>query len=370
MPVTPYLSVEPEELHRRIEAVRERFGDQLCILGHHYQRDEVLQHADLRGDSFKLSRQAAENAQCEAIVFCGVHFMAETADILANRPEQVRKRGKAGRIPVILPELTAGCPMADMAEIGQVEACWEQLGEHVDLDEITPVTYVNSSAVIKAFCGRHGGIVCTSANAAKILKWAFDRRPRVVFFPDQHLARNTALEMGITPEEMPMWDPAKPDLGGNTPEQLEKGRVFLWRGHCDVHQKFLPEHVRALREKYPDIKVIVHPECPRETVELADISGSTGRILSEVENTPAGTRWAIGTEWHMVHRLQETHPEQDIHFLAPEPSICETMSLIDLPHLAWALESLAEGRPVNDIEVDATIAADALKSLQRMLEAS
>lgn len=368
MPLEPYLSLLPKELHDRIEAVRRRFGARLCILGHHYQADEILQHADLRGDSFQLSRQAADNTECEAIVFCGVHFMAETADILANRPERVRERGK--RIPVVLPELTAGCPMADMAAIEQVETCWEQLGQHVDLEEITPVTYVNSSAAIKAFCGRHGGIVCTSANAAKIIEWAFARRPRVVFFPDQHLARNTALEMGISPEEMPMWDPAKPELGGNTPEQLKKGRVFLWQGRCDVHQKFLPEHVRDLRAKYPNIKVIVHPECPRETVELADLSGSTGRILSEVENAPAGTCWAIGTEYHMVHRLQEMHPEQDIHLLAPEPSLCETMGLIDLPHLAWALESLADGTPVNDIEVDAAVAADALKSLERMLEAS
>jgi quinolinate synthase len=287
--------------------------------------------------------------------------------VLANRPERLAERG-GQRIPVILPDLAAGCSMADMAQIEQVEECWQQLGGVIDVAEVMPVTYVNSAASLKAFCGRHGGIVCTSANAAAVLQWAFARRPRVLFFPDQHLGRNTALRMGIRLEEMPVWDPHNERLGGNGPEAIRRSRVILWKGHCSVHQMFLPEHVDQFRKKYPGIKILVHPECMMEVVAKSDEIGSTGKIIRVVEESPPGTRWAIGTELHLVNRLKQEHPEQEIHFLSPVVCMCATMYRIDLPHLCWALENLAAGTPVNVIRVDDETSAYALEALQRMLE--
>ena len=362
-----YKSLENEELTRRIEAVRAQMGSRLLILGHHYQRDEVIALSDLRGDSYQLSALAAQDEQCRAIAFCGVHFMAETADILANRPERLAARN-GGRVSVVLPDLAAGCSMADLAEIEQVEACWKQLGEVIDVADLMPVTYVNSAATLKAFCGRHGGIVCTSANARAVLEWSFARRRRVLFFPDQHLGRNTALAMGVAKEEMPMWDPHEDRLGGNSEQVIGRSRAILWRGHCSVHQMFRPEHVDQFRRKYPGIKILVHPECMREVVARSDVIGSTGKIIKAVEESPAGTCWAIGTELHLVNRLKHEHPEQQIHFLSPGVSMCATMYRIDLPHLCWALEHLAAGAPVNVIRVEDEIARYALEALRRMLE--
>jgi quinolinate synthase len=366
-PLQPYKSLENAELTARIQRVRDELGKRLLILGHHYQQDEVIALSDLRGDSYRLSELAAANKECRAIVFCGVHFMAETADILANRPESLAERN-GQRVPVTLPDLAAGCSMADMAEIEQVEDCWQQLGEVIDVADVMPVTYVNSAASLKAFCGRHGGIVCTSANAAAVLHWAFARRSRVLFFPDQHLGRNTALAMGIPVEQMPVWDPRREEFGGNTPEAIRSSRVVLWKGHCSVHQMFLPAHVDQFRQKYPDIKILVHPECMREVVAKADAIGSTGRIIRLVEEAPPGTRWAIGTELHLVNRLKHEHPEQEVYFLSPIVCMCATMYRIDLAHLCWAVENLAAGTPVNVIEVDRETAACALEALRRMLE--
>ena len=362
----PYKSLDNEVLTQRINAVRAEMGPRLLILGHHYQQDEVIALSDLRGDSYKLSELAAANEECRAIAFCGVHFMAETADVLANRPERLQQRN-GRRVTVILPDMAAGCSLADMAEIEQVEDCWDQIAELVDIDDVTPITYVNSAASLKAFCGRHGGIVCTSANAAAVLQWAFARRSRALFFPDQHLGRNTALAMGIAPEEMPVWDPHQDALGGNTEEAIRAGRVILWRGHCSVHQMFRPEHVDRFREQYPGIKIVVHPECTREVVAKSDLSGSTGKIIRAVEESPPGTRWAIGTELHLVNRLKHEHPEQEIHFLSPLVCMCATMYRIDPAHLCWSLENLAAGTPVNVIRVDDETARWALEALQRML---
>jgi quinolinate synthase len=258
--------------------------------------------------------------------------------------------------------------MADMAEIEQVEDCWEQLSEVIDVDDVMPVTYVNSAATLKAFCGRHGGIVCTSANAAAVLEWAFARRRRVLFFPDQHLGRNTALAMGIPIGEMPVWDPYQDELGGNTEAAIDGSRVVLWRGHCSVHQMFLPEHVDRFRREYPGIKILVHPECTRAVVDKSDVIGSTGKIIRAVEEALPGTRWAIGTELHLVNRLKHEHPEQEIHFLSPVVCMCATMYRIDLAHLCWSLENLAAGTPVGVIRVDDETAAYALEALERMLE--
>ncbi len=365
-PLAPYKTLEAEELQSRIDAVRTHFGDSLLILGHHYQQDEVIAHADLRGDSYKLSQLAASSESCETIVFCGVHFMAETADILANRPERLRSRdGK--RVTVILPDMAAGCSMADMAGIKQVEAAWEDMAEIIDTEQVIPVTYINSAASLKAFCGRHGGIVCTSSNARAVLEWAFERGQRVFFFPDQHLGRNTALKMGITEDEMPVWDPYQLELGGNTEHALEKSRVILWKGHCSVHQMFRAEHVHNFRKQHPGIKILVHPECPREVNDLADVSGSTGTIIDTVQKSEPGTKWAIGTELHLVNRLKAEHPEQEIHFLSPVVCMCATMYRIDLPHLCWTLENLRDGAAVNVIEVNEDDTRWSLIALERML---
>ena len=364
--IAAYESLGSEALVERIERVRREMGRQLLILGHHYQQDDVIAMADLRGDSYALSESAAADAQCRAIVFCGVHFMAETADMLANQPERVAERG--GRIPVVLPDLEAGCQLADMADAPAVEDCWNELAEVIDVDDLTPITYVNSEAALKAFCGRHGGIVCTSSNARAALQWALNRRHRVLFFPDQHLGRNTARAMGIPLEEMPLWDPEQDQLGGNTPESIRRSRVILWHGYCGVHKMFQPQHIEHLRRKYPGIKVIVHPECTMEVVDRADLSGSTSRIIREIEQAPPGTKWAIGTELHLVNRLRREHPEQEIHLLSTAVCLCTTMFRINLAHLCWAVENLAAGTPVNVIEVDPETARWALEALRRMLQ--
>jgi len=361
-----YRELENDELAARISAARQTLGRRLLILGHHYQQDEVIAHSDLRGDSLQLSQRAAESRDCEAIVFCGVHFMAETADILANRPQRLSQRGGL-RVPVVLPDMAAGCSMADMAEIEQVESCWEELGEVIDTGDLTPVTYINSAASLKAFCGRHGGIVCTSSNAEAVLRWAFERTGRVLFFPDQHLGRNTARRMGVALDAMPVWNPYE-DLGGQPEAVLEQSRVILWQGHCSVHQMFRPEHIDRLRAQHPGIKILVHPECMMEVVDEADLVDSTGYILRQIEAAPPGTEWAVGTELHLVNRLKEEHPEQAIHFLSPVVCMCATMYRIDLAHLCWSLEHLVAGEPVNVIQVDEETARWSLVALERMLE--
>jgi len=363
----PYKSLSDDELSTRIDAIREQLGSKLLILGHHYQQDQVIQHSDLRGDSLKLSQLATENSECKTIVFCGVHFMAETADILANSPAKLAERN-GERVDVILPDMAAGCSMADMAGIQQVEDAWDDLGEVIDTKQLIPVTYINSAASLKAFCGKNGGIVCTSSNAASVIEWAFERGKRVFFFPDQHLGRNTALKMGITNEQMPVWDPFNDDLGGNTKEAIENSKVVLWKGHCSVHQMFKAEHVHKFREEHPGIKILVHPECPQEVNDLADVSGSTGKILATVEAAEPGTKWAIGTELHLVNRLKQENPEQEIHFLSPVVCMCATMYRIDLAHLCWTLENLVAGTIVNKIHVEPKTAEWSLIALERMLE--
>lgn len=369
IPFPPYRELGNEALHERIKVAKQALGKSLLILGHHYQQDEVIEHADLNGDSYQLSKLAADSVDCRSIVFCGVHFMAETADILANRPEKLRSRD-GQRVSVILPDMSAGCSMADMAGIRQVEAAWKQLGEVIDTTDITPVTYINSAASLKAFCGRHGGIVCTSSNAKAVLEWAFAQRKRVFFFPDQHLGRNTSLKMGITNSQMPVWNPHEDELGGNTRQAIEDSRVILWKGHCSVHQMFQAEHVATFRKKYPGIKILVHPECPQEVNDIADISGSTSKIIETVRKAPAGTKWAIGTELHLVNRLKKEHPEQEIHFLSPLVCMCATMYRIDLAHLCWCLENLVNGHVVNQIMVREDTANWSLIALERMLTVS
>ena len=368
-PLAAYRGLDDALLGERIEAVRRRMGPRLVILGHHYQQDGVIAHADLQGDSYQLSKSAAEREQCEAIAFCGVHFMAETADILVNRPERVAARG-GRRVTVVLPDLAAGCSMADMAAIEQVEDAWADLGSVIDTSDITPVTYINSAASLKAFCGRHGGIVCTSSNARAVLDWAFTKTKRVLFFPDQHLGRNTARKMGIPLDEMCVWNPHEPRLGGNDARQLEKSRVILWQGHCSVHAMFRPEHVDAVRANLPGVKVLVHPECSMEVVDKADLAGSTSYIIKQVQAAPPGTTWAIGTELHLVKRLEQQHPEQTIRFLSPVVCMCATMYRIDLAHLCWSLEQLEAGTPVNVIRVDDETAKWAVTALERMLAVS
>lgn len=368
-PFPAYRGLDDAALSERIEDVRRRMGPKLVILGHHYQQDGVIAHADLQGDSYQLSKSAAERTECEAIAFCGVHFMAETADILVNRPEKVAARG-GRRVTVVLPDMAAGCSMADMAAIHQVEDAWADLGTAIDTSDITPVTYINSAASLKAFCGRHGGIVCTSSNARAVLEWAFKRTRRVLFFPDQHLGRNTARKMGIPLEEMCVWNPHDPTLGGNSREQLAQSRVVLWQGHCSVHAMFRPEHVDAMRTNIPGVKVLVHPECSMEVVDKADLAGSTSYIIKQVEAAPPGTKWAIGTELHLVKRLEQNHPEQTIRFLSPVVCMCATMYRIDLAHLCWSLEHLEQGTPVNVITVDDETAKWAVTALERMLAVS
>jgi quinolinate synthase len=345
----------------RIRAAKQRLGSKVVVLGHHYQRDEVIRFADFRGDSYKLS-QAAAQARGRYIVFCGVHFMAESADILA-RPGQV----------TILPDLNAGCSMADMAEIGQAEAAWDQLaalGLTGDSGEgITPITYINSSAAIKGFCGERGGLVCTSSNARGAMEWGFARNPKLFFLPDQHLARNTGYAMGIPLDQMVVWDPYLPQ-GGLTREQLQSARLILWKGHCSVHLRFLPEHVAKVRARYPGIRVIVHPECRWEVCRQADGIGSTERLLQLIREAPAGTRFAVGTEIHLVHRMAAEFAAEGkkVTTLDDSGCLCATMFRISPQHLCWTLENLVEENVVNQISVPADIKHWARLALDRMLE--
>ena len=339
-------------------------GSELLILGHHYQQDEVIEHSDLRGDSYQLSQMAAENTDCKHIVFCGVHFMAETADILANRQEVLDQRGY--RVSVTLPDMAAGCSMADMAGIEQVENCWADLDEVIDTNDITPVTYINSAASLKAFVGKHNGIVCTSSNAPAVLEWAFKRTSRVLFFPDQHLGRNTSLKMGITKPNAGLGS-LSTEMGGNSDHAIENSKVILWKGHCSVHQMFQAEHVAMFREQHPGINIMVHPECPQEVNDIADVSGSTGKIIEVIKQAEPGSKWAIGTELHLVNRLKKENPHLEIHFLSPVVCMCATMYRIDLAHLCWSLENLAAGTQVNAIRVADDVAKWSLVALERML---
>jgi quinolinate synthase len=345
----------PDDVQARIARAKAALGKRLLILGHHYQRDEVIRHADVTGDSFKLAQYAAQHPESEYIVFCGVHFMAESADVLAGENQKV-----------VLPDLTAGCTMADMAETSQVEDCWDDVTAVIG-DDILPITYMNSSAALKAFCGRHGGAVCTSSNARAVVDWALRRKPRVLFFPDQHLGRNTGYRMGIPLERMLVWDPYE-DRGGLTPEQIQGATMLLWKGHCSVHNRFTPAMVDARRAEIPGVKVIVHPECRFEVAQKADAIGSTEGIIKAVAESPAGTKWAIGTELNLVNRLaRQFVADKTIVSLDDCFCLCGTMFRIDPPHLLWVLEALVEGRVVNQVQVGADVARDARTALDRML---
>ncbi|MBQ0992504.1 quinolinate synthase NadA [Micromonospora sp. H61] len=344
------------DLVARATAAKAKLGSKVFVLGHHYQRDEVIQFADVTGDSFKLAREAAARPDAEYIVFCGVHFMAESADILTTDTQRV-----------ILPDLAAGCSMADMAVLGQVEAAWDTLTELGIAGETVPVTYMNSSADIKGFVGRNGGVVCTSSNAKRALDWAFEQGSKVLFLPDQHLGRNTAvLEMGLSLDDCVLYDPHKPG-GGLTPEQLRDAKMILWRGHCSVHGRFTLESVNDVRERVPGVNVLVHPECRHEVVTASDYVGSTEYIIKTIEAAPAGSAWALGTELNLVRRLALAHPDKQIMFLDKAVCYCSTMNRIDLPHLVWALEELVAGRVVNQITVDTDTAHHARVALDQML---
>ena len=354
-PLQDYLVMSDEEIASSIEAAREALGPRVVILGHHYQRDDVIRHADLTGDSYQLSVMASQT-DAEFIVFCGVHFMAESADIL-GKPEQ----------RVILPDMGAGCSMADMATIDQVEDAWEQLGDIGVLDSrVAPITYMNSSAAIKAFCGRHEGVVCTSSNAVPLFDIYLKEFDKMFFFPDQHLGRNTGAKFGIPLDKMVVWNPHQ-ELGGNTEEQMHDAKLILWRGHCSVHGRFKDWHVDKIREQVPGVKVLVHPECTREVVEKSDLNGSTSYIIKTVEQSPSGSKWAIGTEVNLVSRLQSRFPDKEIHLLAPDLCMCATMYRIAPQNLAWAMENLAEGVVVNEIVVDAETKHYAHIALDRMI---
>ncbi|MFT4082006.1 MAG: quinolinate synthase NadA [Nocardioides sp.] len=345
------------ELVARARAAKAKLGERVFVLGHHYQRDEVIEFADVTGDSFKLARDAAARPQAEYIVFCGVHFMAESADILTGDDQQV-----------ILPDLAAGCSMADMARLAQVEACWEALAEAGIGEDVVPVTYMNSSADIKAFCGRNGGVVCTSSNAQTVLEWAFEQKQKVLFLPDQHLGRNTAvLKLGLSLKDCVVWNPRLPN-GGLRPEQLREARMILWQGHCSVHGRFSPDTIGELRAEIPDVQVLVHPECQHEVVLQADLVGSTEFIIATVQAAPPGSAFAIGTELNLVKRLAAAHPDKRIVFLDRTVCYCSTMNRIDLPHFVWALESLVDGVVVNRITVDPETEHHATMALQRMLD--
>lgn len=361
-----YRDASDDELHARIRAAKQTLGDRVVVLGHFYQREEVVRHADYVGDSFQLANAALEHPEAEAIVFCGVHFMAETADLLSTSEQAV-----------ILPNLAAGCSMADMADIDQVEECWEQLEDVLgDLDTpdadglvpVIPVTYMNSSAAIKGFVGRHGGIVCTSSNARTVLEWAFARGRRVLFFPDQHLGRNTAKAMGVPLEQMPMWNPRKA-LGGSTAEQVQDSRVILWHGFCSVHRRFTVDQIDKARDEHPGVRVIVHPECPMDVVDAADEAGSTDLIRKAIAAATEPTTFAIGTEINLVQRLAAQYPQHEIFCLDPVVCPCSTMYRIHPGYLAWVLESLVAGDVVNRITVPDDVAAPATLALERMLAA-
>ncbi len=348
------------DLVARARAAKEALGERVFVLGHHYQRDEVIQFADVTGDSFKLAREAAARPEAEYVVFCGVHFMAESADILTSEHQKV-----------ILPDLAAGCSMADMAAIGQVEDAWDALADAGVADSVVPITYMNSSADIKAFCGRNGGAVCTSSNAEVALRWAFEQHgpdTKVLFLPDQHLGRNTAvLALGLDLTDCVVWDPHRPN-GGLTEEEIRGAKVILWKGHCSVHGRFSAAVVDELRATVPDINILVHPECTHDVVTRADLIGSTEFIIKTIEAAPAGSSWAVGTELNLVQRLANAHPDKNIVFLDKTVCYCATMNRIDLPHFVWAMENLVAGNLVNVIEVDPETEKWALVALQRMLE--
>lgn len=346
------------QLVERAAAARAALGDRAFVLGHHYQRDEVIQFADVTGDSFKLARDAAARPDAEYVVFCGVHFMAESADILTT-PQQ----------KVVLPDLAAGCSMADMATYDQVEECWDTLEDLGLADEVIPVSYMNSSADIKAFTGRHGGTICTSSNAHRALNWALSKGSKVLFLPDQHLGRNTAvLELGLSLDDCVVWDPHAPgETGGLSAEQLRDATMILWRGHCSVHGRFTPGCVTDVRTRIPGVNVIVHPECQHEVVLASDYVGSTEKIIATIEQAPSGSSWAVGTELNLVQRLASAHPDKTVVFLDKTVCYCSTMNRIDLPHLVQALESLVAGKIVNQITVDDQTAAQARAALEQML---
>ncbi|WP_455361704.1 quinolinate synthase NadA [Streptomyces sp. SYSU K21746] len=344
------------DLVERARAAKEKLGDKVFVLGHHYQRDEVIQFADVTGDSFKLAKDAAAKPEAEYIVFCGVHFMAESADILTSDDQKV-----------VLPDLAAGCSMADMATAEQVAECWDVLTEAGVAEATVPVSYMNSSADIKAFTGKHGGTICTSSNAKRALDWAFEQGQKVLFLPDQHLGRNTAVrDMGMSLEDCVLYNPHKPN-GGLTAEQLRDAKMILWRGHCSVHGRFSLDSVNDVRERIPGVNVLVHPECKHEVVAAADFVGSTEYIIKTLEAAPAGSKWAIGTELNLVRRVAAAHPDKEVVFLDKTVCFCSTMNRIDLPHLVWTLESLAEGNLVNQIQVDKETESFAKLALERML---
>ena len=353
---TEYLRYSAEELDERIHQVRQKLGADVTVLGHHYQREEIIKYADFQGDSFLLSQEAASRPEASFIVFCGVHFMAETACILCAPHQQV-----------ILPNITAGCSMADMAPMEDVEDAWEDLQDVLgDHGGIIPVTYMNSIAGIKALCGRNDGAVCTSSNAPAVLRWAFERAERVLFLPDQHLGRNTALKLGIPLDEMVVWNPFK-RMGGNTPDQLRRAKMVLWQGHCSVHTRFTAAQIHAARARYQDLKVLVHPECTMETLEAADMNGSTEFIRKTINEAPAGSQWAVGTEISLVNRLALHNPDKTVFCLDPVSCPCSTMYRIHPAYLLWALDGLAAGQVVNKITVPEDVSRDAAIALERML---
>jgi quinolinate synthase len=346
----------PDETDARIATARRCLAEDLIVLGHHYQRDEIIKWADFRGDSLKLSQLAAEHPEAKYILFCGVHFMAESADILTTDAQIV-----------VLPNMSAGCSMADMASIGQVEDCWEYLATATDTAKIVPITYVNSTAALKAFVGRHGGSACTSSNAGKVVEWALANGEKLLFFPDQHLGRNTAVALGLDPErDMLVWDPYKP-FGGVTPEEVRAKRVLLWKGHCSVHARFNVGQIAQARAEHPGVHVIVHPECPLDVVRAADSNGSTEFIIRAISEAPTGTTWAVGTEINLVSRLAQEHPDKTIFCLDPVVCPCSTMYRIHPHYLLWTMEALARGEVVNQVKVAPAIAADARIALNRML---
>ncbi|PCI04903.1 MAG: quinolinate synthase [Gammaproteobacteria bacterium] len=358
--IQAYTLLDDDDCESRILRAREALGERLVILGHHYQRDEVFKHADFTGDSLKLSRQAA-SSNADYIVFCGVHFMAEVADIL-SRPEQVS----------ILPDMSAGCAMADMANLQNVERAWQELSEVLDAEEmITPVTYINSAADLKGFCGEHGGIVCTSTNARHVLEWSFKQKEKVLFFPDQHLGRNTGYAMGVPLHEMVVWDYDKP-RGGLSAAQIKKAKIILWKGFCSVHQMFQPEQIDNFKRKYPETKIISHPESSFEVCQKSDYVGSTEYIINTIAEAEADTRWLVATELNLVNRLHEKfkHEGKNVHFMSPSVCMCSTMFRIDPQHMAWVLENLVDGHVVNQISVPADVAEQARLALSRMLDVS
>ena len=344
------------ELVSRARVARAALGDRAIILGHHYQRDEVINFADITGDSFKLAQAAQQQEKAEFVIFCGVHFMAESADILTSDKQQV-----------ILPDLAAGCSMADMATASQVDACWKTLTDLGIASQTIPVTYMNSSAAIKSFTGENGGTICTSSNAKAAMEWAFTQGSKILFLPDQHLGRNTAVQsLGLTLEDCVLWNPWK-EMGGLTAAELESAKVILWRGHCSVHGRFSKESIDDVRSRIPEVKILVHPECTHEVVTNADVVGSTEFIIKAIENAPSGSAWAIGTEFNLVSRLAKAHPDKNIVYLDKTLCYCSTMNRIDLPHLVWVMESLVAGHVVNQIKVDARVKQFSQLALERML---